>query len=197
MNPNRIVITGTIASGKSTLAKILSNLGFVVISADEVNRDLLKEGGINYKAIKNSGIFDECFIKGHLDKKKLAKIIFSSKEKQLKLNELTHKNILAEIENRIASIDQKAVFIENPLYFQTGATFPCDEVWLVVADYDTQLTRLMQRDNIDLSYAKTKIESQKSLLEMRKQSDEVFDNSSSVTDLMNDVKLVLEKKDLL
>ena len=75
--------------------------------------------------------------------------------------------------------------------------FSCDEVWLVTADYETQLIRLMQRDNIDISYAKEKIESQEELIRMQKQSDIIFDNSSSVADLMKQLKIVLDKKDLL
>lgn len=52
MNPNKIVITGTIGSGKSAVSEIVKDLGFKVISADEVNKKLLEEGGENYEAIK-------------------------------------------------------------------------------------------------------------------------------------------------
>lgn len=197
MNPSRIVITGTIASGKSTLSELLKSLGYKVLSADDVNRDLIKKGGINYLAIKNSGCFDDAFEDDNLDKNKLSRIIFSDKDKLNKLNGLTHKNIINEIENRINKIEDKVVFIEIPLFFQTKEKISYDEVWLVRADYSTQLERLMQRDDIDISYAKQKIETQEELMEMEKQSDVVFDNSSTVEDLMKKLKIVLEKKDLL
>ena len=197
MNPSKIVITGTIASGKSTLSRLLADLGFIVLSADEINRQLLEVGGINYQAIKNSPSFADAFDGDSLDKKKLAKIIFSDEDKLLELNQLTHKNIINELEARIDKLDQRVVFVEIPLFFQMKEKFPCDEVWLVTADYDRQIERLMDRDNIDSSYAKEKIETQKDQIQMQEKSDVVFDNSSSVADLMYELKIVLEKKDLL
>ena len=197
MSPSKIVITGTIASGKSTLSKLISKMGFEVISADEINKDLLKEGAINYLAIKNSGVFDEAFIDNKLDKKSLAAIIFNDSKKMAKINQLTHKNILQEINKRVAQSSDKAIFIEIPLYFQTKEKFEADEVWLVIADYETQISRLMKRDNIDLSYAKTKIESQSVLADMKANSDLVFDNSGTVDQLEEKSKIILKEKRLI
>ena len=163
MSPNKIVITGTIASGKSTLCKLLEQMNFKVISADEVNRNLLIPGAKNFEAIRASDEFDEAFNNDNLDKKKLAQIIFSDREKLKKLNQLTHRNILNEIERQIELLDEKVVFIEIPLFFQMDERFDADEVWLVVADYQIQLERLMQRDKISLEYAKSKLESQEQL----------------------------------
>ena len=89
------------------------------------------------------------------------------------------------------------MFIEIPLYFQSKEKFKNDQVWLVFADYKTQLQRLMQRDNIDLEYAKTKIQTQQELMRMKDESDVVFDNSSSIEELKEQLKKVLEYKDLL
>ena len=197
MNPSKIVITGTIASGKSTLSKLLENLEYKVLSSDEINRLLLEEGNKNYEAIKSSGQFDQVFRGNELDKKKLARLIFQDKEKLKTLNKLTHKNVLNEINSIIAKLDQKVIFIEIPLYFQMEEKFEADEVWLVVADYDTQLQRLVERDSIDLEYAKAKIETQEDLLMMKRESDVIFDNSTSISKLMEQLKYVLKDKDLL
>lgn len=197
MNPSKIVITGTIASGKSTLSKLLKELGYKVLSSDDINRELLEKGKVNYQAIKDSNLFDEAFIGDELDKKKLAEIIFSDKKKLGTLNELTHKNILNEINYSLENSKEKVVFIEIPLYFQSKEKFKNDQVWLVFADYKTQLQRLMQRDNIDLEYAKTKIQTQQELMRMKDESDVVFDNSSSIEELKEQLKKVLEYKDLL
>lgn len=197
MSPNKIVITGTIASGKSTLCKLLEQMNFKVISADEVNRNLLIPGAKNFEAIRASDEFDEAFNNDNLDKKKLAQIIFSDREKLKKLNQLTHRNILNEIERQIELLDEKVVFIEIPLFFQMDERFDADEVWLVVADYQIQLERLMQRDKISLEYAKSKLESQEQLLTMKENSDVVFDNSTSVEHLTKELKKTLKQKDLL
>lgn len=197
MSPSKIVITGTIASGKSTLCKLLESKGFIVISADEVNKSLLNPGAINYESIKKSGEFDKAFINESLDKEKLGQIIFSDENKLKKLNKITHRNILNEIKKQIDLIDEKAVFVEIPLYFQMEVKFDADEVWLVVADYETQIKRLMDRDNINLSYAKVKIESQRKLINMKEKSDVVFDNSTSVENLNEKLEEILVQKDLL
>ncbi|MFO3715979.1 MULTISPECIES: dephospho-CoA kinase [Anaerococcus] len=197
MSPSKIVITGTIASGKSTLCKLLEEMGYKVISADEVNRALLEPGSKNFEAIKNSGEFDEAFNNESFDKKALAQIIFSDSQKLKKLNQLTHRNILDEIENQIAKLDESVVFIEIPLFFQMEEKFVANEVWLVVANYETQLQRLMTRDNIDRAYAKSKIESQDQLLTMKENSNVVFDNSTSIENLRKELEIVLKQKDLL
>ncbi len=197
MNPSKIVITGTIASGKSTLSNLLKEYGFDLISADEINKKLLEKGEKNYLAIKNSGCFDQAFDREILDKKKLAEIIFSDPKKLSLLNKLTHKNILEEINREISQISKKVVFIEIPLYFQMKEKFVADEIWLVIANEQVQLQRLAKRDGIDLTFAKTKIESQKTTENMIDKSQVVFDNSSSVDELNKKLKEILEKKDLL
>lgn len=197
MSPSKIVITGTIASGKSTLCKLLEEMGFKLISADEVNKELLIPGAKNYEAIKKSGDFDQAFENESLNKKKLAQIIFSDRKKLKKLNQLSHRNILDEIEKQIEILDEKVVFIEIPLFFQMEEKFDADEVWLVVVDYQIQIKRLMQRDKISLEYAKAKLESQEQLLNMKEKSDVVFDNSTSVENLSTQLKKVLKQKDLL
>lgn len=197
MSPSKIVITGTIASGKSTLCKLLEEMGFKLISADEVNKELLIPGAKNYEVIKKSGDFDQAFENESLNKKKLAQIIFSDRKKLKKLNQLSHRNILDEIEKQIEILDEKVVFIEIPLFFQMEEKFDADEVWLVIADYQIQIKRLMQRDKISLEYAKAKLQSQEQLLNMKENSNIVFDNSTSVENLSTQLKKVLKQKDLL
>lgn len=198
MSPNRIVIAGTIASGKSSLSKIISDLGYEVIDSDKVNRELLEKGNKNYQAIKNSGLFDEAFDKDVLDKKKLAEIIFKDSKKRSELNKISHKNILEEIKKRIDKSNDKYIFIEMPLYFSIMDKFKTDQVWLLDAKKDVQLERLMKRDNISLDYAKRKLESQENKDFMIKNSDIVFDNSKDILSLEKQVveKLKnMEKKD--
>lgn len=196
MSPSRIVITGTIASGKSSLCEILKNKGYEVISADEVNKKLLEKDNLNYKAIKDSHIFDEAFSKDFLDKKILAKIIFDDRKKREILNKISHKNILSYINKKISESKDKLVFIEIPLFFQMKETFPHDYVWLVKASRDIQISRLMKRDKIDRNYAIKKIKSQdeKSMISS---SDFIFDNSFDLNNLEKQVDkalLSLEKK---
>lgn len=185
MNQNRIIITGTIGSGKSTLANILSKMGYLVIDSDKVNSLLLEKGNKNYQAIKESGLFDEAFNGEILDKKKLAQIIFSDKEKMMILNRLTHKNIISTIEKKIEDSKNSIVFVEVPLFFSMEEEILHDEVWLVDAKRDIQIKRLMDRDNISYDYAIKKLESQSKRNQMIEGSDFIFDNSSDIEFLKN------------
>ena len=81
MNPSRIVITGLIASGKSSLLDILRENKQCVIDADKVNRKLLEKGNINYELIKKSAHFDKAFVNDNLDKKILADIYLMMRKK--------------------------------------------------------------------------------------------------------------------
>lgn len=193
MNPNRIVITGLIASGKSTLADILREEGFVVIDADKVNRKLIEEGGTNYLAIKNERDFKDAFDGDRLDKTKLGQIIFSDPKKMEKLNSITHKNIIREIEKEIESVDEKTIFIEIPLYFQMKEKFENDGVILVTCKKNVQIKRLMARDKISESFARKKIESQDTLAYMVDNSDIIIDNSGDEEELRTKIKNMLDR----
>ena len=193
MNPSRIVITGLIASGKSTLVEILREEGFVVIDADKVNKKLIEEGGTNYLAIKNEADFKEAFDGDRLDKKKLGQIIFSDPKKMEKLNSITHKNIIREIEKEIESVDKKTVFIEIPLYFQMKEKFENNGVILVTCKKDVQIKRLMARDKISESFARKKIESQDTLAYMVDNSDIIIDNSGDEEELRIKIKNMLDR----
>ena len=195
MSPSRIVITGLIASGKSTVADILKEKGYDLISADEVNRELIKKGGKNYIAIKNEPIFAPAFDGDSLDKKKLAELIFSDKEKMERLNEISHTNIIGGINEMVENSKEDKVFIEVPLFFKIKDRFPHDLVILVTASREVQIKRLMARDKIDYDFALRKIESQDELEEMKKQSDIIIDNSGDIESLRRQIEKIIERGD--
>ena len=195
MSPSRIVITGLIASGKSTVADILKKKGYDLISADEVNRELIKKGGKNYIAIKNEPIFAPAFDGDYLDKKKLAEIIFNDKEKMERLNEISHTNIIGAINEMVENSKEDKVFIEVPLFFKIKDRFPHDLVVLVTASREVQIKRLMARDKIDYDFAQKKIESQDELEEMKKQSDIIIDNSGDIERLKRQIEKIIKRGD--
>lgn len=191
MSPSRIVITGIIASGKSSLSQMLRNMGYEVIDADLVNKKLLEVDGENFKAIKKRDEFKEAFLDGKLDKKALASIIFEDSKKRDLLNKISHNNIINYINKLIDKSNEDLIFIEIPLFFQMKEKFSCDYVWLVKADRDIQLERLIKRDKIKKDYAIKKIQSQ-NLDEMEEKSDFIFDNSQDLLNLKNQLNKALD-----
>ncbi len=191
MNQNKIVITGTISSGKSSLSDILRKKGYEVIDSDKINAKLLEKDQINYREILSSRAFNEAFEDGIINKKTLGKIIFNDPKKRELINKITHKNIISYINKIIEKSNEKNIFIEIPLFFQMKEKFPCDYVWLVVANKDVQIQRLMQRDKIDENFALKKINSQNFSL-MKEKSDLIIDNSTSLNDLEKKVEIALD-----
>lgn len=197
MSPSRIIITGTISSGKSTLSALLREMGYKVIDSDLINRKLLEKGGKNYQAIKEAQEFKEAFHGDILDKKALAELIFSDKDKMKKLNKISHKNILEAIDREVEACQDDFVFIEVPLFFSMEEKMDYDHVRLVDAERNIQIDRLIKRDEISYDYAIRKLESQENREKMLSGSDLVFDNSRDIehlrSQLIKNLKL-LEKE---
>lgn len=196
MKQNKIGITGSIASGKSVLTAYLLGLGFPVIDADAIARDLVHPGSDTLKEIAD--IFGEDMIlsDGNLDRDKLGKRVFSDEDARNRLNEIMHPAIVSAMLD-LSENFHGLVFYDVPLLFEqvddikeSGLEF--DAIWLVDANEDVQLARLMARDGIDEAYAKEKIASQMPLEEKKKLATVVFDNSGDLMNLYNQVDDALE-----
>ena len=196
MKQNKIGITGSIASGKSVLTAYLLGLGFPVIDADAIARDLVHPGSDTLKKIAD--IFGEDMILsgGNLDREKLGKRVFSDEDARNRLNDIMHPAIVSAMLD-LSENFHGLVFYDVPLLFEqiddikeSGLEF--DAIWLVDADEDVQLARLMARDGIDEAYAKEKIASQMPLEEKKKLATVVFDNSGDLMNLYNQVDDALE-----
>ncbi len=196
MSPNKIVITGTIGSGKSAVSEIIKKLGFKVINADEVNKKLLEEGGENYEAIKADPFIRKAFDGNILDKKHLARMIFSAPDLMKRLNSITHPIIVREIEREVESSHYKNVFIEIPLFYQMDVKFPADLVLFVEADKEIQAERLAKRDEIGKFYAESKIRNQESLMRNRSDKEIVIKNNSSLEDLKEKIEKILRMENI-
>lgn len=196
MKQNKIGITGSIASGKSVLTAYLLGLGFPVIDADAIARDLVHPGSDTLKEIAD--IFGEDMIlsDGNLDRDKLGKRVFSDEDARNRLNEIMHPAIVSAMLD-LSENFHGLVFYDVPLLFEqiddikeSGLEF--DAIWLVDANEDVQLAHLMARDGIDEAYAKEKIASQMPLEEKKKLATVVFDNSGDLMNLYNQVDDALE-----
>lgn len=180
-----IGLTGGIASGKSTVSKMLKELGAFIIDADIIARDIVTPGcGDALIEIVNhfgKGILN---IDGTLNRKLLGNIIFQDDEKRNLLNNITHPRVIREIQKEIDKINtdkpDAIIFIDAPLLFEAGLNDMMDEVWLVYVDRETQIRRLMKRDSINLSDAKARISSQMSLDEKIKISDRIIYNNKDM-----------------
>ena len=187
-----IGLTGSIASGKSTVSKMLSDLGYPIIDCDDINHRLLKKARSGYNAVlKEFGdeILDET---GQIDRKKLGKMVFNDRTLKEKLNQILHplikKQVIEEIE---LYKPHDFVFLDCPLLYETDFHKLCDLSVVVYVNMDTQIRRLMDRDKVTFPEALKRIYAQMSLDEKLELADFVIDNCHSLGDLEWQIKQLL------
>lgn len=190
-----IGITGGIASGKSTVSSYLRELGQIVIDADEVVHDLQKKGGALYQALVGWLGTEILQADGELDRKKLAALLFGSNEKLAKSANLQNPIIRKELAKRRdrALQDNELVFLDIPLLYELGYEDWCNQVWLIYVDRETQIQRLMARNQLTKEEAQLRISRQMPLEEKRALADLVLENTGDLETLKSQIKqLVIE-----
>lgn len=175
----KIGITGGIATGKTLVGNTLEEIKVPVISADEIVHELLEEKFYQDRIKEIFG--EEVFDNGILNRKKLAKIIFSNREDREKLNALLHPPVLQEIKRRLELIDfYDIVAVEIPLLFEVGVEDWFDEVWVVYAPLEMQIERIVSRDKVTEEEALLRIKSQMPMEEKIKKADFIIYNVGDV-----------------
>jgi len=185
-----VALTGSIATGKSTVVTFFSAFGFEIIDADKIAHDILNE---EHKAI--ASLFGEDVIKDEkVDRKTLGSIVFSSAEKRGELEALLHPLIYTRIERLATLLDEqkKPYLVDIPLFFE-GKRYPIEKVLVIYTPSDLQLQRLMQRESISKEEAQKRIDIQISIEEKRKKADYVIDNSGTLAALKRECTRVKEE----
>jgi dephospho-CoA kinase len=189
-------LTGGIASGKSTVAKILESLGAAIVNADALSREVVEPGREAWQEIAAAFGAEVLQPDQGLDRQKLRTIIFNNPAARRKIESIIHPRVRALAEQRIrehtaAGFD--VVVYEVPLLFEGNLHEWLRPVILVACDVDTQLQRLQQRDGLDRAQAQKHIDAQMSLTEKRRRADYVIENNGSLDELKTQVEAVLEK----
>jgi len=182
----RIGITGGIGSGKSLVTDYLRDKGWTVIDADEVAREAAMPGEPAMLRLRED-IGDDVFQgDGSLDRQALAEIIFSDPMALMTVNEIFHGDIKERIEAHVREREEKGdelIFLSIPLLFETDAGWMADEKWLVTADDETRLARVMARDGITEEAARARMASQMPEAEKRALADIVIENNGTIGEL--------------
>ena len=192
-----IGITGGIASGKSTVTNFLRQKGFEVVDADALVHQLQKPGGRLYQILVEH--FGEKILleNGELNRPLLASLIFSNSEEREWSKETQGKIIRDELRalRDKFSETEELFFMDIPLLFEQDYASWFDETWLVYVRLDTQLDRLMNRDQLSKESAETRLASQWPLEEKKKFATYILDNNGSRTRLLSQVVTLLEGGD--
>ncbi|WP_152654831.1 dephospho-CoA kinase [Oceanobacillus sp. CFH 90083] len=195
-----IGLTGGIASGKSTVAKMFTELNIPVIDADVIAREVVEPGEASYKQIVE--VFGEDILgpDGSINRPKLGSIIFANEEKREQLNQIVHPAVRQRMLKKKADyIEQgeKCIVLDIPLLFESRLTALADQTLVVFADEKTQLKRLMERNQLSEQEAMNRITSQMPLIEKAKLADELIDNSHSIEKSKEQLFALLKKWEII
>jgi dephospho-CoA kinase len=186
----KIGLTGGIASGKTTVCDLFKELSVEIIDADVISHELSKKGGAAFEEIIEA--FEDEIIgdDGELDRKKLRSIVFNDNTKKKMLERIIHPKVLLSINEKIKASQSDYLIISVPLMIETGMNAMMDRVLLIDCNVETQIERIIQRDQTSREEAIKIIESQASIESKRELSDDriINNNETSIEELRLKVK---------
>jgi dephospho-CoA kinase len=192
-NKKIIVITGPIASGKSTATKYFEKKGYNVIDADIVSRQVMEKGQDCYfETIKEFGneILDS---NGIINRKTLGEIVFNDKNKLMLLNQITHKHIENRIMEIINNLSSDELFLDIPLFFNSPYEKIADTVICVNANIELRVSRIISRNQLTKDEALSRIYSQRDFDLDKAKCDYIIVNENDYETLEKSLSDIMRK----
>lgn len=186
-----IGLTGGIGTGKSEVARMLSKLGAVVISADQVGHQAYTPNSEIWHELVEAFGEGILLATGEVDRQKLGAVVFADPDQLAKLNEIMHPRMARLVARRIQELrDQgvSVVVVEAALLFEAGWDALVDEVWVTNSGPDQVILRLQARNGLDKQGSRERMDSQMSAEERLARSDVVVDNFGDLATLERTVK---------
>lgn len=192
----KIGLTGGIASGKSTVSKILKDLGATVVDVDLIARDVVVKGSRCLEQIVRYFGEEVLLEDGSLNRKKLRDIVFSDRDKLKVLNGITHPEIIARVIKQLEFLEREKrldrAVVDAAILIEMGLHRHVDVVWLVRVDREVQIKRLMKRDNISRNEAEAIISTQMPVEKKEQYAHVIIDNSGTLEELEARVRKLWE-----
>jgi len=185
-----VVLTGNIATGKSSVATLFKDDGFEIIDADSIAHQML-----DIKHLEIATLFGDRVVKEHkVNRKILGAIVFSDTQKRKALEALLHPLIYEKIEIEAKKLESKKrpYLIDIPLFFETNR-YPISKILVVYTSLEIQLQRLMKRDNCSEEEARKRIDTQINIEKKVKKASYVIDNSGTLIELKDEYLRVKEE----
>jgi len=182
----RVGLTGSIAVGKSYVLAVLKELGCIVFDADKVAHSVMEPGRPAYEDILREFGRDVLGLDGSIDRTKLGAIIFSDETRRKRLNEIVHPRVIEE-QNRLLGEAEAAqpdgiAVVDAALMIESGGYKRFDKLIVVYCDRETQIQRLMARNDVSREEAERRISAQMPSEEKRRYADYEIDTSGTFED---------------
>ena len=189
-----IGLTGSIATGKSTVSRMLKEKGYPIVDADEISRRVVDPGSPVLTSIMEAFGPDVLLSNGSLNREKLGSLIFNNKEEREKLNRIMHPAVRKEM------LRQKEMWLEKgantiimdiPLLFESKLQSYVDKIIVVSVTPPIQKERLIARNGYSAVEAEARINSQFPIAEKEKGADAVIDNNGTLEETENQLNALL------
>lgn len=181
-------LTGQIGSGKSTVARLLKELGATVLDADDVTRDVMRPGQPAFSAVHAAfgrEILDE---DGGIDRAKLAEKVFGDPRSLRRLEQIVWPHVIARVlDVRAGMFDDSVLVVEAVKLLDTPLGRACDEVWVTIAPHDALVARVVARGLPEVE-ARMRLASQLSEADYTRNATVVLDNAGDEKELRRQVE---------
>ena len=189
----RIGLTGGVASGKSTVAEIFTQLGAAVVDTDAVAREVVAPGEPGLRAVAEAFGTEILLPSGELDRRALRSVVFSDPKRRQLLESILHPLIRARTLQLIDALEAPYAIVVVPLLLETGFAELVERILVVDCPQTQQLERLRRRDDIDETEARAMLAAQIDRQARLARADDVIDNSGSLEATRRQVETLHEQ----
>jgi dephospho-CoA kinase len=183
-----IGLTGNIATGKSTVATMLAELGATVIDADEITHQVMRRGGEVFERIVTAFGPDVIGADGEINRERLGPIVFSDSEALRRLEEMVHPAVGVEVSRRIAEARTPVVVVEAIKLIEAGMHRLCRALWVTTCPSEQQIDRLMRERSFSFDEAERRVTAQPPQALKIGLADVIIDTSGDIAETRRQVE---------
>ncbi len=193
-----IGLTGGIATGKSTVAKLLTERGAILIDLDGIAREVVEPGQPSLSLIAER--FGQAVLQenGSLDRKKLGAIVFGDAAERKALEAIIHPAIRAVMRERMAYNESNSphtlVVVDVPLLYESGLDSYFEKIMVVYVPREIQLQRLVERDKLTVEAAQRRLDAQMNIEDKKLKADILIDNSGDLANTERQIERYWREK---
>ena len=193
----KVALTGGIASGKSLVSDLLEIHGCKIIDLDVISREVVMPGAQGLQELVDTFGNSILLNDGSLDRNNLRDVLYKKGRNRALIEQILHPKILHKMKTMMDDCKEGVMIVVIPLLVEKELWDPFDRAILVDCESETQIKRLMERDNIDSEKAKTMMMAQTSREQRLKLNEhlptDIIENNSRLSDLKDKVQLLNQK----